>query len=319
MASQQTSASRSPLQSRQGHEGFAYGLRDCRRSADRCRPEGISSSTRRCPAPASTRPHSGPAFAALVAEFAPAQPGAAGPARRPAGADRRLARGTPRQAVRSPSLRAFPHARSAICSPRRRRSPSPPRTSTPRSPASPGRSWWCRSINARYALNAGNARWGSLYDALYGTDAIPEDDGATRGSGFNQVRGALVVAKAREVLDEAVPLAPRQPRRRHRLRHRGRRARGRHRRRARPAWRDPAQLVGYRGEAGAPTAVLLQHNGLHVELVIDRSHPIGSERPRRPRRRGDGIRRHHHHGLRGQRRRRRCRRQGRASTATGSA
>ncbi len=129
--------------------------------------------------------------------------------------------------------------------------------------------------NARYALNAANARWGSLYDALYGTDALPETDGATRGGGFNPVRGAAVVKRAKRVLDETAPLAA-----------------GSHADAAGYAiqggalavtlpggftgLRDPAKLVGYRGDAAAPTAVLLRNNGLHLEIRLDRAHPIGA-------------------------------------------
>jgi len=122
--------------------------------------------------------------------------------------------------------------------------------------------------NARYALNAGNARWGSLYDALYGTDAIAETGELARGRGFNAARGAAVVARAKAFLDEAVPLAA-----------------GSHADLAGyaitagalvPALRDPAQLVGFLGEAAAPTHIVLVHNGLHIELVIDRSSPIGA-------------------------------------------
>jgi malate synthase len=131
--------------------------------------------------------------------------------------------------------------------------------------------------NARYALNAANARWGSLYDALYGTDAVPEDGGATRGPGYNNVRGARVIAKARQVLDQAVPLAM-----------------GSHRDatayvvengrlavtltdNAQTGLAQPSQFAGYRGAAEAPSAVLLKHNGLHLEVVIDRARPVAQQ------------------------------------------
>jgi malate synthase len=133
--------------------------------------------------------------------------------------------------------------------------------------------------NARYALNAANARWGSLYDALYGTDALPEDGGATRGGGFNKARGERVVAKAREILDGAVPLAKGSHREAAgytvengklfvRLRDGGTTGLAR-----------PDQFVGYRGEAAAPDGVLLRNNGLHIEIRIDRSHMIGHDDP----------------------------------------
>ncbi len=133
--------------------------------------------------------------------------------------------------------------------------------------------------NARYALNAANARWGSLYDALYGTDALPEDNGASRGPGYNPVRGVRVIARARQILDQAAPLAI-----------------GSHRDakgyaiddgrlavtlsdNARTALAHPEQFVGYRGEASDPSSVLLKHHGLHIEIVIDRSRPIGQQDP----------------------------------------
>jgi malate synthase len=129
--------------------------------------------------------------------------------------------------------------------------------------------------NARYALNAANARWGSLYDALYGTDAIPEEGGAQRGRGLNPERAALVIRKARALLDEAAPLATgshvdatgyvvRDGALKVAL------ANG-----AETGLRDPAGFVGYRGDAAKPSAILLRHHGLHVELLIDRAHPIG--------------------------------------------
>nr|WP_298413999.1 malate synthase G [uncultured Halomonas sp.] len=129
--------------------------------------------------------------------------------------------------------------------------------------------------NARYALNAANARWGSLYDALYGTDAISEEDGAEIGSDYNPKRGAKVITYARNVLDQAAPLSSAS-----------------HRDAVRYALRDgqlivtledgretglerPDQLIGYQGDASAPSAILLTQHGLHLELQFDAEHPIG--------------------------------------------
>jgi len=131
-------------------------------------------------------------------------------------------------------------------------------------------------MNARYALNAANARWGSLYDALYGTDVIAEAGGAERGTDYNPVRGQKVIDFARNLLDEVVPLDG-------------------------ASWRDATEIsvkdgklsvatkgtavgltdgsrfVGYDGSEEAPNAVLLRHNGLHLEILIDRKHPIGKD------------------------------------------
>ncbi len=132
---------------------------------------------------------------------------------------------------------------------------------------------------ARYALNAANARWGSLYDALYGTDAITEDDGAERGAQYNPVRGAKVIAAANKFLDDYVPLRW-------------------------GSWADVIEISvadeqlhcqirdgestklesiegfrGYRVTGGHITTVLLVHHGLHIEIQIDPNHPIGSQNP----------------------------------------
>ncbi|MDP3477730.1 malate synthase G [Hydrogenophaga sp.] len=130
-------------------------------------------------------------------------------------------------------------------------------------------------LNARYALNAANARWGSLYDALYGTDAISEADGCEKGPGYNEKRGAKVIAFARQFLDQSAPLAS-----------------GSHadatgyaivggqlqvtlKGGATTGLKDAAQLVGYQGTAAAPSSVLMLHNGLHFDLIINRATPIG--------------------------------------------
>jgi len=130
-------------------------------------------------------------------------------------------------------------------------------------------------MNARFALNASNARWGSLYDALYGTDAISEDGGASKGPGYNEVRGAKVIAFARAFLDQAAPLAN-----------------GSHvdatayviygdklvvnlKGGDETGLQDESQFIGFQGDASQPKAVLLKHNGLHFEIQIDPSSPVG--------------------------------------------
>ncbi|MFZ1161520.1 malate synthase G [Mycobacterium sp.] len=130
-------------------------------------------------------------------------------------------------------------------------------------------------LNARFALNAANARWGSLYDALYGTDVIPESDGADKGTSYNRVRGDKVIAYARKFLDEAAPLSS-------------------------GSWSDatglsvedgqlqveagdgmvglasPEKFIGYTGELGSPDwSVLLVNHGLHIEILVDPESPIG--------------------------------------------
>ncbi|MBV7561339.1 malate synthase G [Pseudomonas sp. sia0905] len=131
-------------------------------------------------------------------------------------------------------------------------------------------------MNARFALNASNARWGSLYDALYGTDAISEEGGAEKGQGYNRVRGDKVIAAARAFLDESAPLATGSHAEATGYRIEGDKllvtlANG-----DISGLREAGQLVGFQGEAAAPIAILLKHNGLHFEIQIDAASPIGS-------------------------------------------
>ncbi len=131
-------------------------------------------------------------------------------------------------------------------------------------------------LNARYALNAANARWGSLYDALYGTDAISEAGGAEKGKGYNPVRGAKVIEFARNFLDQAVPLAS-----------------GSHKDStgyavedgklvvslkdgSKTGLKDETKFIGYQGDAAAPKSVLLKNNGIHIDIIVNKSTPIGS-------------------------------------------
>ena len=131
--------------------------------------------------------------------------------------------------------------------------------------------------NARYALNAANSRWGSLYDALYGTDALPEDGGAERGSGYNAVRGARVIEYARHVLDRTAPLKKGSYLDATALAVDAGRLLVTLKDGSRTELARPAQFVGFQGDASAPSSVLLVHHGLHLDIRIDRNTPIGSQ------------------------------------------
>ncbi|HRQ57676.1 MAG TPA: malate synthase G [Azoarcus taiwanensis] len=130
-------------------------------------------------------------------------------------------------------------------------------------------------MNARYALNAANARWGSLYDALYGTNAISEDGGAERAGGYNAVRGARVIAFARNFLDQAAPLANASHAAATAYRIEGGKLVVALDNGNTTGLARPEQFAGFQGEVSAPTAVLLKNNGLHFEIQIDREHFIG--------------------------------------------
>ncbi|MCC6218274.1 MAG: malate synthase G, partial [Aquabacterium sp.] len=130
-------------------------------------------------------------------------------------------------------------------------------------------------LNARYALNAANARWGSLYDALYGTDAISDEGGAEKGKGYNPVRGAKVIAFARNLLDQSAPLAGASHKDAAGYRVEGGKLVVALTNGSTTGLQDPAKFVGYQGDAAAPTSVLLVNNGLHLDIQINRSTPIG--------------------------------------------
>jgi malate synthase len=132
--------------------------------------------------------------------------------------------------------------------------------------------------NARYALNAANARWGSLYDALYGTDVIPED-GAPRGGKYNPQRGAKVIAFVREFLDEHFALADGSHRDAVTYRPGNKGLQVELKNGNTTHFKDPTAFGGFQGDRASPTVLLLIHHGLHVELHIDRTHYIGRDDP----------------------------------------
>lgn len=133
--------------------------------------------------------------------------------------------------------------------------------------------------NARYALNAANARWGSLYDALYGTDAISEDDGAERSGGYNPVRGQRVIAWANQFLNSAAPLAQGDYADVESFALVDGALQATLTTGSVIGLRDPSQCVGYQGNAESPSVIVLKRHGLHIELHIDRNHPVGQDSP----------------------------------------
>ena len=131
-------------------------------------------------------------------------------------------------------------------------------------------------MNARFALNASNARWGSLYDALYGTDAISDEGGAEKGKGYNILRGNKVIAFGRAFLDQAVPLENGSHVDASAYRIEGGKLSVALKGGTASGLRNEDQLIGFQGEGDAPTAILLKHNGLHFEIQVDASTPVGS-------------------------------------------
>jgi len=130
-------------------------------------------------------------------------------------------------------------------------------------------------MNARYALNATNARWGSLYDSLYGTDVIPEDNGADKGKDYNPVRGEKVVAFAHQLLDEILPLENASHANATDYAVELQQLAVTLKNNVTTAPVNPEQFAGYQGDADKPSLVLFRNNNLHIEIHIDRNHPVG--------------------------------------------